>query len=180
MTLEECAFTTERLSVAGWHDVVGGIEAEDDLARVVASMLTPAVTHALPDAWHGQYTLARAESWIAERDLEGQTQLVAEKTGRFVGLIIAHEIPPPNGMGMDVRLGYLLAEAAWGVGFGSELVAGFVNWCRTRAELRSITGGVATDNVGSARILEKNGFVREVEADSDLRSESIYRLELRP
>ncbi len=55
---------------------------------------------------------------------------------------------------LGVRLGYLLAERGWGRGMASELVAGFVGWCRENGVV-SISGGVAIDNPASARVLVK-------------------------
>ena len=67
---------------------------------------------------------------------------------------------------MEVHLGYVLAESAWGQGLGSELVEGFVEWCRGERQIRSLIGGVAADNLASVRILEKNGF-RPMGSDVD-------------
>ncbi len=60
--------------------------------------------------------------------------------------------------GQTIRLGYLLSESAWGQGLASELVEGFVDWCKS-VEIASIIGGVERDNLLSQRVLEKNGFV---------------------
>lgn len=179
--LGQCSFTTDRLAVAGWHQPEGTTDAADDLAVVVAAMLTPAVTHALPPGWQGQYTPERATRWIIERDLEGQTLLVVDRaTSQAIGLVMLHESAAADGAGVDIRLGYLLAEAAWGNGFGSELVAGFVTWCRQHSGVRSISGGVAAENMASARILEKNGFVRIGDAQADPGAEATHELILQP
>mmetsp|Transcript_18083 Transcript_18083/g.33682 ORF Transcript_18083/g.33682 Transcript_18083/m.33682 type:complete len:88 (-) Transcript_18083:963-1226(-) len=59
-----------------------------------------------------------------------------------------------------LRLGYMLAENAWGKGYASEIVAGFVEWCHKR-DIKSISGGVEPDNVASRRVLDKCGFIAE-------------------
>ncbi len=87
-------------------------------------MLTEPVTRTLPSAWHGDYKASRSREWIAERDKEGTTLLVIEKsTNEAVGLVILIEVDSENaGEGIEVRLGYLLAESAWGKGLATDLL----------------------------------------------------------
>jgi len=66
--------------------------------------------------------------------------------------------------GSVVRHGYLLSESAWGQGLASELVRGFVDWCRT-VEIEAILGGVERDDIASQRVLMKNGFISQPTAD---------------
>jgi RimJ/RimL family protein N-acetyltransferase len=100
-----------------------------------------------------------------------------EGTGVPVGLMILFETPCHDDFGgVDLRLGYLLAESAWGRGLGTELVAGFVEWCRATPRIRSIAGGVELHNVGSARVLAKNGFAP---AGPPVGGEQLYELALR-
>ena len=123
-------------------------------------MLTEPVTRSLPVAWQGGYTRERALAWIEERDKEGTTLLVVDKsTNEAVGLMILFETDAEDAAeGIEVRLGYLLSEPAWGRGLASELIEGFVGWCRGQAALSSLVGGVERDNPASRRVLEKNGF----------------------
>jgi len=58
----------------------------------------------------------------------------------------------------DLRFGYLLAEKVWGKGLGTELIEGLLNWCKKQGNIRSISGGVETDNIESIKVLEKTGF----------------------
>lgn len=174
MVIEACAFRTERLVIDEWHRVT------DDaaLARIVATMLTPRVTHSLPRGWQGPYDTDRAQRWIAERDAEATTLLVSEPAARSpVGLVLLHEGSAAGSLGLEVRLGYLLSERAWGRGLGGELVNGFVGWAREQPTVDSVVGGVAPGNVPSIRILERNGFVR-LDRDDDPGGELEYRLAL--
>ena len=100
-------------------------------------MLTEPVTRTLPTAWQGNYTVSRAREWIKERDKEGTTLLVVERsTKEPIGLVILIEVDSENANdGIEVRVGYLLAESAWGKGLATELVKGFVEWCRTQAPI---------------------------------------------
>ena len=180
MVVQRCTFATPRLHVAEWHRSVAEM-GRDDLSRIVTGMMTAAVTQALPGDWHGRFTKDRAELWIAERDLEGSTLLARERTSDdAVGLLILHEVEIGQGTDVEVRLGYLLAESAWGMGLGGELVSGFVDWCRGQPEVGSLTGGVAETNVASIGILKRNGFLPVKESNAASGAELIYRLSLRP
>ncbi len=142
-------------------------------------MLTEPVTRSLPPSWQGHYTVERAREWVKERDEEGATLLIIEKaTKQAIGLMILFETAAEDGSGTEVRLGYLLSESAWGKGLASELVRGFVGWCRDQASISSIAGGVAQDHPASRRVLEKNGF-RFVQRDSEIaEGEDVFRLQL--
>lgn len=172
---DDATFTTERLRAAEWHDAER-THVDPDLPAIVAAMLTAPVTRWLPPHWQGPYTRARAEDWIAERDDEGPVLLVEnQETAEPLGLVLLFEEPVAGGV--DVRLGYLLAESAWGRGYGGELLGGLVAWCRGRDEVRSIIGGVAPENAASIRLLERHGFVRESEPAPG--EDLTYRLVLR-
>jgi RimJ/RimL family protein N-acetyltransferase len=159
MNWSTCRFVTSRLHVAEWH-TLATCEALH-LPDIVASLLTPGVTRALPEAWRGGYDLERAESWVRERDLEGATLLALDRTSSFpVGLVILSVSSLHNAPAIRIRLGYLLGETCWGQGLASELVQGFVDWCRS-ARVGSIVAGVERNNVASRRVLQKSGFVRQ-------------------
>jgi ribosomal-protein-alanine N-acetyltransferase len=169
--IASCAFQTERLDVVGWHDA---IQAGDELATVVAGLLTPAVTASLPPDWQDSYTTERARRWIEDRDAEGTTLLVSEReASSAVGLVLLYEEPAIDGSGAEVRIGYLLAERTWGRGFGGELVAGLVGWCRTQPAIVLLIAGVAPSNTASIRILERSGFSLAANSPGD---ELEYRL----
>jgi RimJ/RimL family protein N-acetyltransferase len=180
MTCETCAFETDRLLVREWHSITRDHWQEQDLADLVVSLMTEPVTRPLPSPWRGEYTVDRAVRWIAERDSEGPTLLVVERsTGQAVGLVILFEAAAGDDTGgIDVRLGYLLAESAWGKGLASELIEGFVGWSRAEAAIRSLAGGVERDNVASTRVLEKNGFHPAEDEHSDSEGDRLF--ELRP
>lgn len=160
MTLEACELVTDRLDIVGWHAAASdGV----DLPTVVADLLTPAVTAALPDGWQGRFSTERARSWIAERDAEGITLLArARDGGDAVGLVILFESAAEDGSdGVDVRLGYLLGESWWGRGIAGEILDAFVAWCRAASPVRRIVAGVEDDNAASIRVLERAGFTRD-------------------
>ncbi len=169
--LWSCQFMTDRLRVDPWH----AAETEFDLAEVVAGMLTETTTTALPEAWRGGFSVARASDWISERDVESPTLLATEaSSSRAVGLIIIYGEPLDQST-MDVRIGYLIAEDAWGKGLATELVAGLAGWARTQPSVRTLTGGVDAANEASARVLTKNSFER---IDDGGHGDATYRLSI--
>jgi RimJ/RimL family protein N-acetyltransferase len=93
--------------------------------------------------------------------------------------VILFESSAEDGPGVDVHLGYVLAESAWGQGLGSELVEGFVECCRGERRVRTLIAGVAADNPASIRILEKNGFRPMGSGVDDPDDERMFSLRLR-
>ena len=170
-SIPRCELETARCRVGPWHALAD--RAGLALDEVVAAMLTPATTEALPEAWSGDYSDDRARAWIAERDRESPTLLVIDRaTSRPWGLVILYGLPV-DGDRLDLRIGYLLAESAWGQGLATELVTGLVHWARGQPSIQTMTGGVAVTNPASARVLVKNGFSRIELTDE---GEAIFRL----
>ncbi len=160
--------------VGDWHDLSNRYGL--DLIEITSRVLTRATTTALPPDWRGDFDGERARRWVASRDAESPTLLVIEReTGHAIGLLILFEVAGQSDAGrFDVRLGYVLAESAWGRGLASELVGGLVEWARSEPSIGSISGGVAQGNEASARVLLKNGF-----EPSDARDgEQVYELTL--
>ena len=151
MPLRDCPFESERLLVREWHSLLPSDWRPQALEQVVAGLLTDAVTRSLPPSWQGSYTSDRATTWIRERDEDGTTLLVVDKlTKKPVGLMILSDPGAKESRaGIDVRIGYLLSEASWGRGLASELVKGFVSWCRAQPSISTLEGGVSADNAAS-------------------------------
>ena len=146
---------TKRLVADEWHRLVRDVRPPTELPLIVRSILTPSVTASLPAAWQGRYTQQRAREWIAERDQEGKTLLVIERSSAApIGLLVLFEDDSHS-----LRIGYMISEAVWGNGYATELMRGFVDWCRN-ARIRSVTAGVAPANLASQRVLLNCGFSR--------------------
>jgi len=143
-----------------WHSFSSETHGIRELDEIVSDMLTEPVSRQLPASWQGDYSIERARTWIKERDEEGTTLLVLDRHAkREIGLIILFEEEPTTAeSGIEVRIGFLLSESAWGKGFASEMINKLVNWCRARPAISSLAGGVVRDNVASRRVLEKCGF----------------------
>jgi len=138
---------------------------------VVAGMLTEPVTRALPPQWQGEFSRERASRWIQERDAESTVLLATGKsTQQPVGLVILSEEPDA------IRIGYVLSESAWGQGLATELVTGFVDWCRSRPGVSKIFAGVEASNPASVRVLEKSGFHLVTDEGSSRTSSHTYEI----
>jgi [ribosomal protein S5]-alanine N-acetyltransferase len=59
------------------------------------------------------------------------------------------------------QLGYWLGEEFWGRGIMTEAVSEFVNYCFKKFPLHRIHAEAYANNLASARVLEKAGFVLE-------------------
>lgn len=171
----DLGFQTRRLVAREWHSWQDDEWAARPLTDVVCTVLSERVTEALPIEWRGAYSADRARRWVDERDRDGTTLLVVDRSSRAaIGLVILGEEELSAG-GVEIRLGYLLAEAAWGNGFATELVRGLVDRCREMG-VASIVGGVERDNAPSRRVLEKNGFVHD--AGSEVASADVLGFRL--
>jgi len=178
MVTQACTFKTRRLLIKEWHSLTPDECKIQDLESTVASILTPPVTKFLPPEWQGSYSTERAEQWIKERDQEGTTLLVIEQTNRSaVGLVILIELKNNISQGVELRLGYLLEEKSWGMGLATELLYGFVEWCKKNS-ITSVIGGVVLENSASQRVLEKVGFISDSSNDEVETAELLYRLNL--
>jgi RimJ/RimL family protein N-acetyltransferase len=172
MICKSSSFVTGRLIVGEWRSLsVSG----KDMAIAVSTILTPRVNQALPEAWRGEYSEARAAKWLDDLDQEATILLVLDCTTKnAIGLVVLFESDEEQ-PGHNVRIGYMLAENVWGKGYATELLQGFIGWCRT-TEISSIIGGVERDNTASQRVMEKNGFV--VLPNTQGHAELLYELEI--
>ena len=77
--------------------------------------------------------------------------------GRIIGT--AGFFGPPDEAG-EVTIGYGMVEPEWGQGYGTAAVAQLIEICRAHGGLSAINADTDLDNIGSQRVLEKNGFER--------------------
>lgn len=61
----------------------------------------------------------------------------------------------------SASLGYCLTEASWGHGYATEAARVLLQWAFDTLDLNRVQAETDTRNLGSARVLEKLGFVRE-------------------
>lgn len=107
---------------------------------------------------------SRAETFLAtcRRMAEEGTgaRLVIERSpdGAFLGWCALNRV---NHDFRSASLGYVLGDAAWGLGYATEACGAVLEWAFTTLDLNRVQAEVDTRNLASARVLEKLGFVRE-------------------
>lgn len=131
----------------------GNITRYADNPKIAANL-----THRFPSP----YTDEDAERWLAEvLDQTPETLFVlADPDDVFVGGIGLH-----LGQGVyrcRAEIGYWLGEPYWGRGLATAAVAALIPWGFAKFPgLERIDARVFSWNPGSARVLEKNGFLLE-------------------
>jgi len=147
---ELCRFTTPRLTISSWWDLVCCNDSKLTLAQTVLDILTPKVTASLPESWQDINHIEDALIWMNDRANESCFLVVQESLNdHVIGFVFLHELaqelPQKTIMSDKVKselhLGYLLAEDYWGKGFASELIAGLVESAKASGEIKSFIGG---------------------------------------
>ena len=160
---QNCLFKTNRVSILNWDFIESKTELKNYTTESVLKIMTPNVTKALPDDWQNLNTASKVENWIIERKNDSNfysiTLIETNEIIGFMFLYVNYEITESN----ELRLGYLLTESIWGKGIGSELIKGLVKWSNDSRIINSISGGVEKNNVGSIKVLKKNGFYKSKE-----------------
>ncbi|OCA73924.1 GNAT family N-acetyltransferase [Chryseobacterium arthrosphaerae] len=76
----------------------------------------------------------------------------------FIGMCLARVfLDRPE----QIEIGYTLSENYWGKGLGTEVCKALMEYCRSLNTNKDIVAVTDPDNIGSQKILLKNGFVRE-------------------
>jgi ribosomal-protein-alanine N-acetyltransferase len=164
----ECAFQTERLNIIGYVNYVNDQSDEASLPGQVINIMSPKVTEALPSGWQNIDTTLDASNWVNRIVEKCSFFLVQLKdTDEVVGFIFLYESASRK-LPIDVRFGYLLSENYWGKGIGSELVKGLLDWCNYSGSISSIAAGIEPDNIGSIKVLVKNGFFQMEPKNEDI------------
>lgn len=60
----------------------------------------------------------------------------------------------------QIEIGYTLSENYWGKGVGTEVCKALVNYCNSLNSKKDIIAVTHLDNIGSQKVLLKNGFNR--------------------
>jgi RimJ/RimL family protein N-acetyltransferase len=111
------------------------------------------------------YTLEMAREWIASladdvaRNGRETIWAIRESTGRMIGAIELHV--GSAGKQHVSEIGYWLAKSCWGRGIMTAVVQAVVERGFCEFGVRRITAPIFAPNIGSSRVLEKNGFVVE-------------------
>jgi ribosomal-protein-alanine N-acetyltransferase len=111
------------------------------------------------------YSAGDADWWINKRiehtathGKEG-TFAIREAGGKLIGVVSADNFEP--GTSHRAEIGYWLAKPYWGQGIMTDVVGAFVRYAFEELKVVRLTAHVFDFNIGSSRVLEKNGFKLE-------------------
>jgi len=132
------------------------------------------------------YLETDADSWIQKR-IEHAKRLgkevsfaIRDARGKLIGVVSADNLEP--GTTHKAEIGYWLARPFWGQGVMTDAVRTYVTYAFSELRLLRLTAHVFEFNIGSARVLEKNGFKLEgclrkhFVKDGELRDARFYGL----
>ena len=101
-------------------------------------------------------------SWLAGRWLRKVPGFgwpwIASSDGEFIGWCTFNSWNPDF---RSASLGYCYGKAAWGQGYATEAARALLQWAFDTLDLNRVQAEADTRNLGSVRVLEKLGFVRE-------------------
>ena len=116
----------------------------------------------LSDRLPQPYTEADADWWlgmVAENEGREGVWRSIWADGQIVGSISV-ERKDEGGQAIG-EIGYMILTPFWSQGIGTEAVRQICEIAYRELELQQIVGNVFSENVASARVLEKNGFLLE-------------------
>lgn len=107
-------------------------------------------------------TKAIVETWVQDNqqpDITNYTFAIEHKQSQqFIGLIA---LKVGNAKYKRAEVWYKLHIASWGKGFGTEALNCLLDFGFNGLKLHRIEAGCAVENIGSIRVLEKAGMIRE-------------------
>ncbi len=96
--------------------------------------------------------------FLTPRGTEPEVAVIHDRrTGAFVGWIALFDEGLREGQ-RAAEIGYRLARAAWGRGYGTEAVGAIATLALTRLGVTRLRAETMATNLGSRRVLEKAGF----------------------
>lgn len=154
MSLQEPVVPTDRLTLRPFRAADG-----EDLYALMSN------AHVL-EYWDSPAWVDRSR---IERFLTGCRRMADDGSGvrlaidrrddrAFVGWCVLNSWNPDF---RSASLGYCLVEASWGRGYATEAARALLTWAYDTLDLNRVQAETDTRNLGSARVLEKLGFLRE-------------------
>lgn len=113
-----------------------------------------------------RYSIANNDFWIYA--------IVKKWDNKFVGTVAL--VKDANN---DDEIGYRFLENYWGLGYGSEICAGLISYCK-QLGLKKITAYIIDENRASVKIIEKNNFsiLKKYTNQELLLTETKYQLKI--
>jgi ribosomal-protein-alanine N-acetyltransferase len=111
------------------------------------------------------YSEAHADSWLQKRIAHHEKQgkevsfAIRDMDGKLIGVVSADNLE--LGDAHKAEIGYWLARDYWRQGIMTDAVKAYVKYAFEELGLLKLMAHVFELNIGSARVLEKNGFKLE-------------------
>ena len=158
---------TQATSSPRWHTTLTVDEAirlrpwrMQDLDALVRHADDEQVSRGTSDRFPFPYTPADGEAFLSGRVVDlSEPVLAIEIDGEACGSIGVHRLAGERAVGAE--LGYWLGRAHWGRGVMTRVVSTFAPWAMDALGVLRLQATVLDFNLGSARVLEKNGFAEE-------------------
>lgn len=121
------------------------------------------------------YSEADADRWLTRRIESTQRQgkevtfAIRKEDGEMIGAVGADSLEIDASHRAEI--GYWLARPYWGQGIMTDAVRAYVQYAFAELNLLRLTAHVLAFNVGSTRVLEKNGFQVEGRLRNHFRKE---------
>lgn len=132
----------------------------DDVEALLEHANDPLLPRGLSDRFPHPYTRADAEAFLAGNVIDFANPVFAiEIQGQACGGISA--MPSKGERSIGAEMGYWLSRRYWGQGQMTRIVGQFAPWVMDALRLQRLQATVLAFNIGSARVLQKNGFVQE-------------------
>ncbi len=135
----------------------------------------------LRDAFPHPYSDNHAKEFIRRvRSRRPETSFAISASDEVIGVISVY--PREDIAKRSAEIGYWLGEPFWGKGITTMAVGAITSWAFATFDLVRVYASVFEWNPGSARVLEKNGFVlegrarRSVTKDGQTIDELVYAL----
>ncbi len=135
----------------------------DDAPALVAAANHPDIPRWLSGRFPHPYTLADAERFLSGQVVDFSDPLFAILIGQRIagGIGIHPEQAGRAEAAHSALLGYWLSPSHWGRGVMTRVVGAFAPWVMDQQRLHRLAAHVMPDNLGSAAVLLRNGFVEE-------------------
>lgn len=135
----------------------------DDAPALATAANHPGIARWLSGRFPHPYALADAERFLAGQVVDLSDPVFAiVLDGAVAGGIGVHaEQAGRAEAAHSALLGYWLTPAHWGRGVMTRVVAVFAPWVMQARGLHRLAAHVMPDNLGSAAVLSRNGFVEE-------------------
>lgn len=105
-----------------------------------------------------QFTIRRMAEAINDNYLFYTFWIVIEKSTRLIVAELGFK-GEPTGLG-EIEIGYGTMPHHQGKGYMTEAVAGMIDWCRQRPDVRFILAETDASNEASIKVLVKNNFTQ--------------------